>query len=306
LIVSLLDLHPSTPGADEDRLEIFEAGTGHGSLTLQLARAIHGANYPAPEIPPLVLPKKQTSSIASLWDSLIGLLVNFKTEDPYKIWRAKRRAIIHTLDISASYSTHAQHVVRNFRRGLYSPHIDFHVGTIPDYLSSRLSSTTSPFLSHAILDLPGTHKYMGIVGEALKPNGSLVTWNPSVSQVMKCVEMVRDSRLPFLLERVLETGSGTGAGPREWDVRSVKPRARAKAEAEAKAARGGWESTLEESLKVDEDGEQGAGITEAMDHSDLQAPNTEDSGWEMVCRPKVGLRIEGGGFIGLWRRMEYY
>jgi tRNA (adenine57-N1/adenine58-N1)-methyltransferase len=105
---------------------------------------------------------------------------------------------------------------------------------------------------------------------------------------------------------VLETGSGTGAGPREWDVRSVKPRARAKAEAEAKAARGGWESTLEESMKVDEDGEQGAGITEAMDHSDLQAPNTEDSGWEMVCRPKVGLRIEGGGFIGLWRRMEYY
>ena len=145
---------------------------------------------------------------------------------------------------------------------------------------------------------------MGIVGEALKPNGSLVTWNPSVSQVMKCVEMVRDSRLPFLLERVLETGSGTGAGPREWDVKSVKPRAMVKAEAEAKAAKDAWERASEESSGADEEGGQGAGAMEVMDNSDLQAPNTEDSGWEMVCRPKVGLRIEGGGFIGLWRRME--
>ena len=45
LIVSKLDLHPDrdpnqrTPEASSDRLEILEAGTGMGGLTLHLARA---------------------------------------------------------------------------------------------------------------------------------------------------------------------------------------------------------------------------------------------------------------------------
>ena len=26
--------------------------------------------------------------------------------------------------------------------------------------------------------------------------------------------------------------------------------------------------------------------------------------WAMVCRPKVGEMVVGGGFLGLWRRME--
>jgi tRNA (adenine57-N1/adenine58-N1)-methyltransferase len=26
--------------------------------------------------------------------------------------------------------------------------------------------------------------------------------------------------------------------------------------------------------------------------------------WAMVCRPKAGQQVVGGGFLGLWRRME--
>ena len=33
-------------------------------------------------------------------------------------------------------------------------------------------------------------------------------------------------------------------------------------------------------------------------------PVSDDNGWEMVCRPKVGIRISGGGFVGVWRRMS--
>jgi predicted O-methyltransferase YrrM len=62
----MLDIHPDRPGEFDDDdaddsnnnnnnnnsarepFEVFEAGTGHGSLTLHLARAIHAANPPLP------------------------------------------------------------------------------------------------------------------------------------------------------------------------------------------------------------------------------------------------------------------
>lgn len=55
LIISLLDIHPPIDPEVHTRngpLEIFEAGTGHGALTLYLARAIHGLNPPPPPLPP--------------------------------------------------------------------------------------------------------------------------------------------------------------------------------------------------------------------------------------------------------------
>ncbi|KFX96568.1 hypothetical protein V490_03275, partial [Pseudogymnoascus sp. VKM F-3557] len=55
LIVSLLDLNPTVPDPSSSSpsppLEIFEAGTGHGALTLHLARAIHAANPAPPPLP---------------------------------------------------------------------------------------------------------------------------------------------------------------------------------------------------------------------------------------------------------------
>jgi hypothetical protein len=129
------------------------------------------------------------------------------------------------------------------------------------------------------------------------------------------VEVVREKRLPFVLEKVLEVGTSVGVGGKEWDVRSVKPRARVKAEALAKQkaaesqgkesqeiAEGGLGASLEaEQHEVDSTG----AVNTVESKAELPAAS-DDSGWEMVCRPKVGLRIEGGGFIGLWRRMEQY
>jgi len=323
--VSLLDLNPSAPSllnlarstlpeetfqkieelvpvseqADEDRLEIFEAGTGHGALTLHLARAIHGANAPAPKVPspkrrkwsPMGAEIAQGSGVPLDGISASRVesdspedVARLEQETAYNKYLANRRAIIQTLDNSPLHSSHAQKIVRNFRNGIYYPNIDFHVGTIQEYLSSRLAeSSGTPFLSHAILDLPDTHAYLTIVAQATKANGSLVTWNPSISQVMRCVDVVREQRMPWLLEKVLEVGLAAGVGGKEWDVRAVRPRAREKAMAEAK--------------KEAQDGE-----TNDIDSVD-NAP-VDNSGWEMVCRPKVGMRIEGGGFVGLWRKME--
>lgn len=295
MIVSLLDLHPTVPGSsslNEDRFEIFEAGTGHGALTLNLARAIHGANTVAPEIPD---------------ESEVDLQVPDAVEakkQAYKKWRTDRRAVIHTLDCSGRHSAHAKTVIKNFRRGMYYPHIDFHVGSIDKYLSSRLLDTgDAPFLEHAILDLPNTHGYFDLVGKALKLNGSLITFCPSITQINAGVMFVRQNNLPLFLEKVVEVGAAVGVGGREWDVRPVKPRALLKVQAE--------EVKQPEILEGNED-VSGAAVekfeviaTEAStdEASITRTPAPNGSGWEMICRPKVGIRISGGGFVGLWRRM---
>lgn len=262
-------------------MEIFEAGTGHGSLTLHLSRAIHGADTPDPRIPP--------SSPAASED---------EREDVYKTWRENRQAVIHSLDRSSAHSAHAQNVVKSFRRGMYFPHIDFHVGEIGDYLSSRLASTNQePFLSHAILDLPDPSLYLEILGQALNPFGKLVTFSPSITQTVHCLETVEEQGLPFMLERVLEVGAGFGSGGREWDVRSVLPRS---IQRNMKAA----EETSEASEESNDN--ESEGLTQTSGESDVKSfQDKRKEGWEIACRPKVGLSIEGGGFIGLWRRKHF-
>jgi len=174
---------------------------------------------------------------------------------------------------------------------MYYSHMDFHVGSIEKYLSSRLAqSNNEPFLDHAILDLPSTHLYMDTVGQALKADGTLITFSPSITQINVCVMNTKEKLLPFFLENVLELGAGIGVGGREWDVRPVKPRALLKAEAEAK------KPSEDEELSGDVVGESPA----------AEAPVAPDSRWEMVCRPKVGVRTTGGGFVGVWRRTVDY
>jgi tRNA (adenine57-N1/adenine58-N1)-methyltransferase len=266
-------------------IEVFEAGTGHGALTLNLARAIHGANTAAPPLP--ATPSTDTNERSS--EALNEGPNNKGTKAAYDIWRYSRRAVIHTLDQNATFSAHAQKTVRNFRRGMYFPNIDFHVGSINEYLSGRLSHTDgAPMFDHAILDLPNTHHYLAIVGQALKANGSLVTWCPSITQINSCVTMVREETMPFVLEKVIEVGQGLSGG-REWDVKMVRPRATMKLEPRIQAADG-------------QASEAGSESEEKIESP--SKPVAEDEGWEMVCRPKVGVKIIGGGFIALWRKMQ--
>ncbi|KIM95131.1 hypothetical protein OIDMADRAFT_135039 [Oidiodendron maius Zn] len=288
LIVSLLDLHPSTPDTEdrtkEERLEIFEAGTGHGSLTLHLARAIHGANTHAPNIP---------SSATTSED---------EEGDAYGVWRANRRALISSIDASAAHSSHAQMVVRNFRRGMYYPHVDFHVGEIVDFLSSRLASNKDePFLTHAILDLPDPSLYLEILSKALNPFGKLVTFSPSVTQTLNSFQAVKEQRLPLILEKVLEVGAGFGSGGREWDLRSVLPKSR---QQNVKQIERHSTNVSGDTMLNDEETETSQ--TNSESEPDVEPwQDTSQEDLETVCRPKPGVRIEGGGFIGLWRRMHF-
>jgi tRNA A58 N-methylase Trm61 len=318
LIVSLLDLHVSPPRPDEPRgeaLEIFEAGTGHGALTLHLARAIHGANPPPPTSIVDPTPEQREEYTRAI--------------EEYN--RNERRAIINTLDVNREFSVVAQKSVRLFRHGMYRHNISFHVSTIPEYLEQRLEeSKGAPFLDHAILDLPGVDEYIELVSRCMKPNGVLIAFCPSITQINKCALAVKEQKIPLLLESVKEIGKSAGVGGREWDVRLVRPRKLLKEEAAAnelsgvaasEAAKTTKDAEREASEEVADavmakgDAEKDAYVQKAVEKcieaKDVEAgirtkKVSDGEGWEFVCRPKVGEKVVGGGFIGMFRRMAEF
>ncbi|CAN9326543.1 unnamed protein product [Alternaria alternata] len=290
LIVSLLDIHVDTPSVSpttEPPFEILEAGTGHGALTLHLSRAIHAGNPPIPRTPSYTATEEDSEDAVYLGESLSDL-----QESGLESWKQARRAIIHTLDISSKHSKHAKKIVEGFRHGMYAGNVDFHVGDVSEWIAKQRASrkTEEPFLSHVFLDLPNATSHLANVAPALHPNGLLAIFNPSVTQIAECVQIIREQRLPYLLDQVIELGAGT---IREWDVRAVKPRA-SKQDAHTK-------QPSEPSTDETTDSESGQA---ARDTELAEELTKEDDKWVMVCRPKVGHQVVGGGFLGLWRRMD--
>jgi hypothetical protein len=300
-------------------LEILESGTGHGSLTVHLARAIQAANSVPPPLP-------QKSQIQYLQGRPIQPGTDAEKADPkststtaqespdesveqqtqqqqqqWDTWRAHRRAIIHTVDVSPKFSAHAEKIVRGFRRGIYAGNVDFYVGHVENWIAEQKkarasrsllsnSPTVEPFLSYAILDMPSAHLRIPHVAPILKRDGILVVFMPSVTQVGDCVDLIRRQKLPFILEKVVELGSGISSG-RLWDVRFAVKKSRADPSSWTEAA---------DSAETEEDSSD-AGV-ESVPAAPEEAARQEES--VLVCRPKVGARIVGGGFVGLWRRIE--
>lgn len=267
LIVDLLDLHPAAlhDGEGGQKLEILEAGTGHGALTLYLARAICGANVPY--------------SLNSDAD-----------EAALSAWKSTRKAVLHTIDVVEKYSRHAESVVRGFRNGLYHPHIDFHVGDVRDWVTAALDEREgNAFLSHAFLDLPNADHKLDSVARALRVDGTLIVFNPSITQIMDVAKKIRIDGIPLELETVVELGVNGGSGGREWDVRPVKPRA--------------MQKVLDAEILNGEDAEPEMEREEEQMAADSAKTDSKD-GWSMVCRPKVGDRVVGGGFLGVWKKQR--
>lgn len=289
LIVSLLDIHVDTPSSTtshEPPFEILEAGTGHGALTLHLARAIHAANPPLAKIPDYAVNVEEPEDDVYLGESVTDL-----QETAIESWKSSRRAIVHTLDISSKHSKHARRIVQGFRHGLYAGNVDFHVGDISDWIASQRATrqTEEPFLNHVFLDLPNADTHLANVAPVLRVDGLLAVFNPSVTQIAQCVERIRQEKLPYLLDRVVELGAGM---IREWDVRAVRPRSTLK------------KSNANESDTSDEGSADPVKGQEARDDELAEALATEEEKWAMVCRPKAGQMVVGGGFLALWRRME--
>ncbi|CRG92319.1 hypothetical protein PISL3812_09376 [Talaromyces islandicus] len=308
LIVSLLDIHVSFSDGGAPPLEILEAGTGHGSLTLHLARAIHAANSQPPPIPEKsqvrILANRPIRPYADAEEKTTSATSNKQhhhhhqhqhqqnpqQQTEWDEWRAQRRAVIHTVDVSAKFSTHAEKTVRGFRRGLYAGNVDFHVGPVEDWIADQTRQRNAPFLSYAILDMPSAHQRIPHVAPVLKRDGVLVVFMPSITQIGECVQLIAREKLPFVMDKVVELGTGLSSG-RLWDVRLAVKKSRADPSSWAESGR---------SAESSEGSSQGSFEGSSEGPSELAV----DDNSVLVCRPKVGLKIVGGGFIGIWRRIE--
>ena len=276
--MALLDIHAPSPKAtikDDLPLEILEAGTGHGSLTLHLARAVHAINASGMSRQPL--------------DSR-------GTTQPW------HRAVIQTVDASAQYSEHAKKIFNGFRQGVYTEDVSFHVANISDWLDQQVRDRKleecddKSFLHHILLDMPDSYLHIEKAVSSLRPDGNIILFNPSITQIVAAVDLIRTKRLPLFLERVLELGHNMTGG-KEWDIRAVKPRALIYTEQEKKLAckqtdreDGHTRTTDNSANSVSRDGEQ------------CRATMNEAQGFQMICRPKAYARVVGGGFLGMWRK----
>lgn len=282
LIVSLLDLHPEVydpDNAGDAKLEILEAGTGHGGLTVHLSRAIHAGNPRAPKS----VPEEDDAEAA-------------KTQ--LAEWKLRRQAVLHTIDVASQYTAHARDTIAAFRHGQYLHNIDFHTGSVSDWVASALSARNDePFLSHAFLDLPNADLHVANVEKALKVDGTLIVFNPSITQITECALKIKQEGIPLELDRTIELGVNGGSGGREWDVRPVKPRVQQKAQVIEPVATDGEDAESSgEELARDQAQEQAPIVQEA------ESQSASEGKWAMVCRPKVGDRVVGGGFLGVFRK----
>ena len=303
--------------------EILEAGTGHGALTLYLARAIDAANASQLEGNAYVGPPE---GHGSTWDepdiAVDGVSHGCNNVDTraagygpgeglgnlYKHFRDQRRAVIHTVDISSKHSARGKAIVEGFRQGMYAGNVEFHVGDVSDWIDEQILSRSSslkdePFLSHVILDMPSIQHHVRKAASVLHINGSLMAFNPSISQIASIVEVVKRQGLPLHLERVLELGPNMTGG-REWDVRLVKSRD----ETRSRSA-GAAESWYDRDKGTSYDSPEQGAIVEAaeiekQDHEEIQALEKQDNPWLTVCRPKVGQRVLAGGFLGVWKKTK--
>ena len=290
-------------------MKILEAGTGHGSLTLHLARAVHAANTFKPDSQEPPGESSSRSALAKLANPLMQSdQISSNNPPPTQFTQQNYGAVIHTVDVSAQYSEHAKKIVHGFRRGLYSGDVSFHVANVSDWLDEHCKDrklgtlTDKSFLDHIILDMPDSYQQLEKATSALRANGSLLLFNPSVTQIISAVEEVRIKRLPLFLERVVELGPGL-CGGKEWDIRAVKPRALLKAEQERSVARGKREDNKAAYSKGDT--ENSTEILESSfsrDDEQSHAAADEVQGFQMICRPKAFARLVGGGFLGLWRK----
>jgi tRNA A58 N-methylase Trm61 len=267
-MLSLLDIHVAPPTSTNEPshtqppLEILESGTGHGSLTIHLSRAIAAANPP----PPLLSADEQS------WTT----------------WKQSRRAIVHSVEINERTSAHAQKLIKGFRQGLYFSHIDFGVADVASWVASQ---QREKFLSYVILDMPGVHNVIDKVVPAMKDDAVLMIFVPSITQIGDCVRIIKDRNLPLEMLKVTELGEGLSNG-RLWDVRLVQKRSQQK-----RPRPGNLKAHLVDPANAGVISED-----IVHDRGEPMPEAEADEAPVMICRPKPGEMTMGCCYIGMWRR----
>lgn len=191
---------------------------------------------------------------------------------------------------------------------MYAGSVDFHVGDLGKFIDAECErrGTKGRIFHHILLDLPGVHEYIVRAAQALRADGTLIVFCPSITQIAQCVEVIRKLKLGLSYDQVVELGAGYGAG-KQWDVRLVPAK---KKTTPALDSRRGQESVAvtKEVEPVTKDSSSGVfGFLRRLFGG--KPPNSvsstaglaEEEVFYTVCRPSVGHKVVGGGFVGVWR-----
>ena len=215
-----------------------------------------------------------------------------------------RQAVIHTVDISWRHSQHAEKTVKGFRKGIYANDIVFHVGDVSQWIDEQvynrgLGPDQKAFLSHIVLDMPSSFQHVEKAASVLHTNGHFLAFNPSITQIISLVKTVKQLNLPLVLDSVLELGPNSGG--KDWDVRAVIPRAQRGMAQDAAME----DDASRNPDKISDDGSVADRAGRNPSDEDNQPIQNQVKEMEMVCRPRVGHRVAGGGFLGVWRKMKH-
>lgn len=211
--------------------QYIECGTGHGSLTLNICKAIHSGNA------------------------------------YYNGENSTRGAILHSVDKSEKHLSVGARNLKHYDKGIYWPDVEFHLlgeangptqwleGEVASYYRDVLGRQDNEgFLSGAFLDMPSPELHVGAIARDLIAESPLMVFVPSIIQLWDCLSLIKKQGIPLSMTRVCELMPGSGGGGmREWDIRKAVVK----------------ETGLE----------------------------------SMVVRPKVGIRVVGGGFVGLFKKL---
>lgn len=177
-----------------------------------------------------------------------------------------------------------------------------------DWIEKQLESREQEsFLNYVFLDMPGSERYLRKVVAAMKENAMIAVFVPSITQIGDCVREIILQDLPLRMEKTLELGDGISNG-RLWDVRLAFKRAKDAMEEQSTIGVTPFEEEQTVREEVDTEGVIPSTSPEQYEHDVLASTALRSSDCArkeervMVCRPKVGERVIGGGFVGLWRR----
>lgn len=184
-IVQMLAIEPDIPGPGSEPKHYLEAGTGNGSLTLSICKAIHGAN---------------------------ALQRHFNDLE-------KRGAILHSIDRNEGHQNQGRLNVHRYKRGKYVHDVQFEVCELP----SKWVSDKAVQLDGVFLDLPNPENYLADLAPRLSLEAPLIVFCPSVTQILLCRHAAADAGLTLV--QAVELPPGNGGGSREWEINSVKTRA---------------------------------------------------------------------------------
>lgn len=182
--------------------------------------------------------------------------------------KSLRGAILHSVDRNRMHSSVGKANVSNYKNGRYLDDVEFYISENPSaWLKEHMqqNENSDPYLSGVFLDLPNPEAYLHDIARHMKLEATLIVFCPSVTQILQCKKLIEDSR------RV------------SADVYQKSDKL--------------IDLTLTKTIELPPG--NGGGTREW----DVKTVFTRDSEENVsICRPKVGLKVVGGGFVGVFKK----